>query len=229
MRPKGPSLLASGMVHATPDLASFDSSAEMPCTMRAPGPGKMKTGQAVQSSDSISPAPSPPKARPIPRNFVWRLGGGRRSSSSTTEAEIEERDMAVAVDVPALRVSFDPWGQQQREEENERCKGCTKISRARAAAAVTAVMPAKVAASPPAATKPHGQYSEFPMSSMSTRECQTIRRSPRQLSTWEGGAPSFMGGQSVTEPPTPFCNPPVIPLPLASLGRAFPSRSSWRP
>jgi hypothetical protein len=62
--------------------------------------------------------------------------------------------MAVAVDVPALRASFDPWGQQQREEENGRCKGCTKISKARAAAA-TAVMPAKMAVSPPA-TKPHG-------------------------------------------------------------------------
>lgn len=208
------------MVHATPDLASFDSSAEIPCTMRAPGPGRMKTGQAVQSSDS-SPAPSPPKARPIPPNFVWRLGGGRRSSSSTTEAEIEERDMAVAVDVPALRVSFDPWGQQQqREEENERCKGCTKISKARAAAAVTAVMPAKAAGSPPV-PKPHGQYIEFHMSSMSGERVKPFADPHNSHQRGRGGTPSFMplAGQSMTEPPTPFCNPPVIPL--LSLPSAF--------
>jgi len=96
---------------------------------------------------------SPRNNRPIPRNFVWRLHGGRSSSSnSLTETLTEGGDKGdMAVDVPALRDSFDPWGQHEKEEDDGRCKGCSKIARARAAAAVAAAAQHDVPSSP------HGQ------------------------------------------------------------------------
>jgi len=48
--------------------------------------------------------------------------------------------MTVAVEVPALRHSFDPWGALGEEEEDGRCKGCIKILKARAAAAAAAAV-----------------------------------------------------------------------------------------
>ncbi|GAB1315580.1 hypothetical protein MFIFM68171_05790 [Madurella fahalii] len=84
-------------------------------------------------------APSP--ARPIPKNFVWRLDGGRRSSS----ASLSDIRGDMAVDVPVLRETFDPWSHDEHEEDDDgqegRCKGCTKISKARAAATAAAARP----------------------------------------------------------------------------------------
>ncbi|KAK4452636.1 hypothetical protein QBC34DRAFT_397956, partial [Podospora aff. communis PSN243] len=83
---------------------------------------------------------SSPNPRPIPRNFIWRLHGGRSSSStSLTETLTEGGDRGgMAVEVPALRDSFDPWGQHEKEEDDGRCKGCSKIAKARASAVAAA-------------------------------------------------------------------------------------------
>ena len=45
----------------------------------------------------------------------------------------------MAVEAPVPRNSFDPWNHWPgHEEDDERCKGCRKISEARAAAAKAA-------------------------------------------------------------------------------------------
>ena len=95
----------------------------------------------------------------IPRNFVWRLQGGRRASTSTNSTEPDQEDAMAAVDVVAmdgpingvLRDSFDPWNRHnhrrqkgggkwsatgQDADDDEVCKGCIKISRARASTAL---------------------------------------------------------------------------------------------
>ncbi|KAK1782324.1 hypothetical protein QBC45DRAFT_295679, partial [Copromyces sp. CBS 386.78] len=94
----------------------------------------------------------------IPRNFVWRLQGGRRASTSTNSTEPDQEDAMAAEDVVAmdgpisgvLRDSFDPWNRQNHrrhkgggkgsvhghDNDDEICKGCIKISRARASTAL---------------------------------------------------------------------------------------------
>lgn len=93
----------------------------------------------------------------IPRNFVWRLQGGRRASSSTNSTEPDQEDTMAAADVVAngpvngvLRGSFDPWNRHNHrserggkgsvnghvDEDDEVCKGCIKISKTRASTAL---------------------------------------------------------------------------------------------
>ncbi|KAK3941409.1 hypothetical protein QBC46DRAFT_382634 [Diplogelasinospora grovesii] len=116
-----PLVLLLGMVQFTPDLASLVGIGEIPCNMEETGPVRGGLVQMKEFSHKTV-------VRPVPSNFVWRLHGGRRSSSTNS---IEFGDMAV--DVPVPRGSFDPWNQQVKEE-NGRCKGCAKISKARAVA-----------------------------------------------------------------------------------------------
>lgn len=121
------------MAQSAPDLASSRGSGEIPPSMEEAGaPG-----------ETLLQKPRPASAaRPIPRNFVWRLGGGRRTRS---EGVVDFRgDMAV--DVPVLRASFDPWNNNEQHVEDAngqegRCKGCSKISMARAAANVIPTAP----------------------------------------------------------------------------------------
>ncbi len=155
---------SSRMVQPTPDLTSLNGTGEFPPSQEEVGPDKQTVIHTVQMEEVSS---FPRTSRPIPRNFVWRLHGGRRSSSTspTKSAEPEggEKEMAVDLIVPALRDSFDPWGhhhEREEAEEDERCKGCSKILKARAAAAAAAA--AVTAAPRPAAvpvpsTPPHGE------------------------------------------------------------------------
>jgi hypothetical protein len=115
------------MAHAAPDLASCLGSGEMSRKEEDFGaPGELE----VQNQDP------PSRAGLIPQNFVWRLAG-RRTSSTSSADDVVDGDMAVGV--PVLRERFDPWRHDPQEEKHdgqeERCKGCTKISKARAAAA----------------------------------------------------------------------------------------------
>ncbi|KAK3361673.1 hypothetical protein B0T24DRAFT_112857 [Lasiosphaeria ovina] len=91
-------------------------------------------GETPLQIGDISRSPS----RSIPPHFVWRLHGGRRSSTTSLTETPEATGRAVgdmAVDVPVLRDSFDPWGSHEKEDDdNGRCKACARISRARAAA-----------------------------------------------------------------------------------------------
>ncbi|KAK3315974.1 hypothetical protein B0H66DRAFT_560053 [Apodospora peruviana] len=121
------------MVQSPPGLASSAGLDKIPCDEEKPG----ATGESVIQMHENSQQPS----RPVPKNFVWRLsyGGGRSNSSAIlTETAASAADDDMAVDVPVLvpRHSFDPWTQHDLlKEEDGRCRGCTKISRARAAAA----------------------------------------------------------------------------------------------
>lgn len=125
------------MVQSPPDLASFNGTGPSLQKMEEAGACGDSLDKLIQRETVSSPSTV---TRPIPRNFVWRLHGGRRSSStSPTESTSEQGDMAVAVEVPTLRDSFDPWGAHEKEEEDGRCKGCSKILKARAAAAAVVV------------------------------------------------------------------------------------------
>ena len=114
------------MAHAAPDLASCLGSGEM---SRKEGYFGTPGEPEVQNQDP------PGRAGLVPQNFVWRFAG-RRTSSTSSADEVVAGDMAVGV--PVLRERFDPWRHDPQEEENdgqeERCKGCSKISKARAAA-----------------------------------------------------------------------------------------------
>ncbi|KAK0628781.1 hypothetical protein B0T17DRAFT_166644 [Bombardia bombarda] len=103
-------------------------------------------------------------SRPIPRNFVWRLYGGRRTSltsigttSTQSQSQSQSEGGDMAVDIPVLRHSFDPWSEHAnwhaKEEQGDdgRCSGCTRISKARqaAAAAAAATRPLAITISPP--------------------------------------------------------------------------------
>ncbi|EAQ85317.1 hypothetical protein CHGG_09331 [Chaetomium globosum CBS 148.51] len=116
------------MAHAAPDLASCLGSGEK---SRKEGDFGAPVEPEVQNQDP------PNHARLIPRNFVWRLAG-RPTSSTSSADDVVDGDMAVGV--PVLRERFDPWRHDPLEEEldgqEERCKGCSKIPKARAAAAV---------------------------------------------------------------------------------------------
>ncbi|KAK1755507.1 hypothetical protein QBC47DRAFT_380547 [Echria macrotheca] len=125
-----------------------------PLTSRHPRTGRLssKMGVTGASSDLVenpvqTEGPlSSPITRPIPRNFVWRLQGGRRPSSTDLTESTVNGNMTVAIEVPALRGSFDPWGQHEKEEDG--CKGCSKILKARAAAAAAAAA-ATIPTTPP--------------------------------------------------------------------------------
>jgi hypothetical protein len=115
------------MARPTPDLASCFGSGDMSCKEEDFGaPGE----PAVQNPDA------PSRARIAPQNIVWRLAGGRRTSSTGSANETVDGDMAV--DVPVLRACFDPWRRDQPEDDHDgpdgRCQGCSKISKARAVA-----------------------------------------------------------------------------------------------
>ncbi|KAK0644068.1 hypothetical protein B0T16DRAFT_192701 [Cercophora newfieldiana] len=145
---EAPLLVFAGMVQLTPDLASLEGTDMFPRPKEQAGEDShQRTTQLVQMENSSSITSN---ARPIPRNFVWRLHGGRSSSStSLTETLAEGGDGGeMAVDVPALRDSFDPWGQHEKEQDDGRCKGCSKIAKARAAAAVAAAAQHDVPSSP---------------------------------------------------------------------------------
>jgi len=121
----------SGMVQLTPHLASLDGTGEFPQPKEEVGAHGQGVGQLVEMENPATPVT---KTRPIPSNFVWRLDGGRRHSPGEPPIDIDEG--AMAVDVPAFRDSFDPWGQHHEHQEDDgRCKGCSKIAKARAAAA----------------------------------------------------------------------------------------------
>lgn len=112
----------------------------------APSPGSGEISSAMEESGCFGESPLQKQdcsniIHPLPRNFIWRLGGGRRNSSADeTRDQKELQDMAV--DVPVLRETFDPWSNGQHNEDEKRqdgrCKGCDKISRTRAARAATA-------------------------------------------------------------------------------------------
>jgi hypothetical protein len=140
---------SSGIVQVTPDLASLEGTGTFPRRKEQVGAGSEKAAQSVQMENSSSSARN---SRPIPRNFVWRLHGGRSSSSTNlTETLTEGGDRGeMAVDVPALRDSFDPWGQHEKEEDDGRCNGCSKIAKARAAAAAQHAVQS-------APSSPHGE------------------------------------------------------------------------
>ncbi|KAK0707846.1 hypothetical protein B0H67DRAFT_647983 [Lasiosphaeris hirsuta] len=147
------------MVQSPLDLASLVGTGEIPCCKEEFGPSKRRLAQSVQSTQGVQmEQDSLQHPRPIPRNFVWRLHGGRRSSSTS----LPETEGDMAVEVPALRESFDPWGHHEnhdKEEEDGRCKGCSKISKARAAAAAAAA----VAAAGPGPIPPsHGESFSIP-------------------------------------------------------------------
>lgn len=120
------------MAQSTPELTPSLGSGEISSKMEEPG----NSGESVlQKRDFSSPRGA------LPRNFLWRLGGGRRNSSSDLTSV--QRDMAV--DVPVLRETFDPWSNDRHNEgedgQDERCKGCSKISQARAARTAAAEPP----------------------------------------------------------------------------------------
>ncbi|KAK3380958.1 hypothetical protein B0H63DRAFT_523696 [Podospora didyma] len=144
------------MVPSTPDLASLDRAGEISDHQEEIGANRLADAASVQMQVDLS-SPSSPSSptRPIPKSFIWRLYGGRSSSSSNslplTEAPNvnDVNDMAVMVDVPVLRDSFDPWGHHHHEKDlsdDEQCKGCSRIARARAA---MAHLPVSVRASVP--------------------------------------------------------------------------------
>ena len=126
--------LSFQMVQLTPDLASLALAgpSEIPCNMGDSGDQNSKTNAVQFQTFSLEHHQSQ-QLRPIPKNFVWRLQGGRRSSSTSLtkpKAQAPKRQ-DMAVDVPVLRDSFDPWNQHQRDEDGG-CKGCSKISKAKA-------------------------------------------------------------------------------------------------
>ncbi|KAH6843262.1 hypothetical protein B0I37DRAFT_215188 [Chaetomium sp. MPI-CAGE-AT-0009] len=111
------------MAHAAPDLASCLGSGEMSRKREDFGP---------PSEPEVQNQHSPGRARLAPQNFVWRLAG-RRTSSTSSADDVVDGDMAVGV--PVLRERFDPWRHDpQEEEQEERCKGCSKIPKTGAAA-----------------------------------------------------------------------------------------------
>lgn len=113
------------MAQSTPDLAPSLASGAIPSKMEEFGDSEESPLQKQDVSD-------PPRL--IPQNFVWRLGG--RQSSSTDQTNVAG---AMAVDVPVLRETFDPWnnGQHYEKEDGQggRCRGCSKISKASTAVA----------------------------------------------------------------------------------------------
>ncbi|KAL0469604.1 hypothetical protein QR685DRAFT_294503 [Neurospora intermedia] len=117
--------------------------------------GVLHIPSSPKSSTSSLTASLETQSQPIiPKNFVWGLQGGRRASSSTTSTEPDQADAMAAVEVVAkgpidgiLRDSFDPWTRHNTRrqkgggkenvygrdgDDDEVCKGCIKISRARA-------------------------------------------------------------------------------------------------
>lgn len=106
------------------------------------------------SSSTATQEESSSRPTIIPKNFVWRLQGRRRDSSSTTSTEPDQEDAMTAADVVVdgpingvLRDSFDPWNRHNprhnkgggkgsvngHNNDDEVCPGCIKISRAREA------------------------------------------------------------------------------------------------
>ena len=126
------------MARRTPDLASCLGSGDVSCKMEESGAFGSPDVQNVQNQGPAS------AARPVPRNFVWRLGGGRHIHAAGGSAD---RD-AMAVDVPVLRECFDPWNHHQQADAGDgsdgqdgRCRGCSKILKAKARAAAAAKPP----------------------------------------------------------------------------------------
>ncbi|KAK4654987.1 hypothetical protein QC762_405830 [Podospora pseudocomata] len=121
------------MVHFNPDLASSarpSNNLKTRCNMDELGePGPLsQQGECVQKTEATDNGP----VRPVPQNFVWRLYG--RSNSSSTSVKVNPGDMALGV--PVLRETFDPWRcHDGHDEDDGGCKGCIKINKARAAAA----------------------------------------------------------------------------------------------
>ncbi|KAK3897887.1 hypothetical protein C8A05DRAFT_47640 [Staphylotrichum tortipilum] len=128
------------MAPRTPDLASWLASGTTSRRREETGAaGTPGTGGASGLSAAIQNHGLASPTRPIPRTFVWRLGGRSSSPEPARAAVGLSHDMAV--DVPVLRECFDPWDGHHQHADAEgggqegRCRGCNKISKARAAAA----------------------------------------------------------------------------------------------
>lgn len=125
------------MARRTPDVASCLGSGDVSC--------KMEESGAFRRLDVQNRGPAS-AARPVPRNFVWRLGGGRHVHTGGSA----DRN-AMAVDVPVLRECFDPWNHHQQADAGDgsdgqdgRCRGCGNMvlkAKARAAAAAKPPLP----------------------------------------------------------------------------------------
>lgn len=113
------------MAHAAPDLASCPGSGGMSRTMEDTG---------TRSEPEVQKQGSPSPVRSTPHNFVWR-SASQRSNSTSPASEVTDGTMAVVVPV---RASFDPWRRDFREDDRDgqqgRCQGCSKIPKARVAA-----------------------------------------------------------------------------------------------
>ncbi|KAK0744369.1 hypothetical protein B0T21DRAFT_87847 [Apiosordaria backusii] len=124
------------MVRFDPDLASSTRPSKTPCNMEELGepgrPSQQEGSESVQKPGTTDNGP----VRPVPQNFVWRLYGGRSSSDSTS---VKDSSGDMALGVPVLRETFDPWRcHDGHDEDDGGCKGCIKINKARAAAAALA-------------------------------------------------------------------------------------------
>ena len=125
------------MARRTPDVASCLGSGDVSC--------KMEESGAFRRLDVQNRGPAS-AARPVPRNFIWRLGGGRHVHTGGSA----DRE-AMAVDVPVLRECFDPWNHHQQADAGDgadgqdgRCRGCGNMvlkAKARAAAAAKPPLP----------------------------------------------------------------------------------------
>lgn len=110
------------MAKPNPDLASSFGSGQI---SRRMGESGVSQGTILQDQESSSPS------HPIPQNFVRQLRGGEGTNSAGPSDS--HGDMAVGVS--GVRHAFDPWNNNKSlEDEDGRCKGCTKISKVKAAA-----------------------------------------------------------------------------------------------
>ncbi len=108
------------MVCSIPSLAS--SRARWICTTALVMEGPIEKDESP--SHSSGPKEQPPN---IPRHFVWRLNGGRQSSSQVSNST---RGGHMAVEIPVLRSVFDPWRLKEHDEDDG-CEGCKKMDETR--------------------------------------------------------------------------------------------------
>lgn len=157
------------MAHSTLEVASCLGSGNMSCRDRESGESGVPD-EPVQNHDPAIPP------RLVPQNFVWRLVG--KSSGDLIVGDM-------AVDVPVLRECFDPWTHDRHRETGEGCRGCSKISKARAAAT-----------KPPPHVPTDGecQFTEFVHLDPPTAPTHACWRPvpPRWYSTWMGSTSRFI-------------------------------------
>ncbi|KAK4224010.1 hypothetical protein QBC38DRAFT_33827 [Podospora fimiseda] len=122
------------MVQNTPDLASsaqLNTSSRNPSDMEQFGATEKQSSSLTDIGSNKTQHPLPPSSPDrinSPRNFIWR----RVSRNNINDN--------MAIDVATLRESFDPWRSwHMHSTDSEGCRGCIKISQARAAAAAAAL------------------------------------------------------------------------------------------